>query len=351
MPRLQFLSRRGGQTHSDVARRRRLGAAVSGLTAALAFLAFVQPASAFSLVGVRKQIINNTGLPTPAGPYQVQVDCSPAGPHTIVSLTSPGALQQNLQVQAGSVCAIAELTPPQPPRKDCRWYVSYPDGQKVRAGEIGKVVNELKCDGGGKSTVSVIKRIVNNTGLPTPAGPYQMQVNCSPNGPNTTVSLTSPNNLQQTISVPTGSVCSIVELPPPTPRKDCRWLVSYPNGERVRDGGTEVVVNELKCGDNPGARLTVRKLIVNNSPVAAPAGPYQVQVSCTPNGPNTTVSLTSPNNLQQTLPLPAGSVCSIVELPPPPSPLSACRWSVSYPNGQTGLTGGYADVVNKLTCS
>ena len=298
---------------------------------------------------VTKQIINNTGLPTPAGPYQIEVNCTPGGPNTTVSLTSPNNLQQTISVPSGSSCTLHEISAPVP-RKDCKWVTTYPTSDvRIDSAIHRTVVNELKCDGGG-SNITVVKRIINNSGLPTPAGPYQMQVNCSPNGPSTTIGLTSPNHLQQTISVPAGSVCSIVEIPPP-PRKDCKWYVSYPDGERTRAGGTEVVVNELKCDGKPGSPLVVSKRIVNNSPVAAPAGPYQVQVNCSPYGPNTTVSLTSPNNLQQTLSVPSGSVCSIVELPPPPSPLANCRWSVSYPNGQTGLTGGAAGVVNTLTCS
>lgn len=97
--------------------------------------------------------------------------------------------------------------------------------------------------GGGK--IAVIKQIVNNNaGIPTP-GPFVIQVNCSPNGPNTTVSLTS-QSLSQILNVSAGSICKIEEVPPKAP-DGCKWITTYPNGQTGKAGDKLVVQNELKC--------------------------------------------------------------------------------------------------------
>ena len=300
------------------------------------------------LTVIKRIVNNNPGMPTPAGPYQIKVDCNPSGPHTTVSLTSPGNLQQVVLVPANSVCTIVELPPPPPP-KGCEWRVSYPGGQQSQAGGALVVINELKC-GGGTTPFTVIKRIHNdNPALPTPTGPYQVKVDCSPSGPHTTVSLTSPGSLQQTLQVPAGSMCSIVELTPPPPPKGCEWIVSYPGGQSGPAGGSLVVMNELKCGGHQTGPLTIVKRVVNNNPgVPTPTGPFLVQANCTPNGPNTSVTLIGPAYLQSSVIAPLGSQCTIAELPPAPIP--NCRWITTYPNGQQGQPGGTLNVVNELKC-
>lgn len=119
----------------------------------------------------------------------------------------------------------------------------------------------------------------------------------------------------------------------------------------------------LSCeGDGVGA-LTVVKTVVADSTIPPPKGPFLVNVICTPNGPNTTVSLSSANGYQQVVPrIPAGSACTVTEQPPVvPADLArlGCHWETSYPGQgadagpRTALTSGAnitRRVVNRWAC-
>lgn len=305
---------------------------------------------------VIKKVVNNTAFPTPNTPFQVRVDCSPSGTQSTVTLTSPNSLQRTVTVPPGGPCAITELPPPAP--RPCNWITSYPNGRRSMPGGALLVVNELRCkgdDGGGlHGRLTVIKKVVNATGVPTPNAAFQVRVDCSPMGPDSTVTLTYPGALQRTMPVPAGSQCVVTELAPPPPPRPCTWITTYPNGQRSMPGGALLVVNELKCrGDEGGGesgRLSVVKRIVNTTGFPTPNVAFKVQVDCRPSGPQSTVSLAPPNGLSQVLAVPAGSQCTISESDPP-APPKPCAWATSSsPPGQSGGPGATLTVVNTLVC-
>lgn len=103
-------------------------------------------------------------------------------------------------------------------------------------------------------TITITKRIVNNTANPTP-GPFQVLVDCGP-VPKQTVTLSSQNSFQQSVNIPAGSSssCTITEQPPAAPL-GCEWITTYPSGQTGAAGSTVVVQNELKC--EPTGPITV----------------------------------------------------------------------------------------------
>lgn len=98
-------------------------------------------------ITVTKTVINRTGMPTPATPFQVRVDCWPTGSVAIVILRSSEDFTRTVPVRPGSQCRISELPPPPP--TPCRWITRYPGGQDVRPGRVARLINELRCEGIG----------------------------------------------------------------------------------------------------------------------------------------------------------------------------------------------------------
>jgi hypothetical protein len=96
--------------------------------------------------------------------------------------------------------------------------------------------------------------------------------------------------------------------------------------------------------------LNVHKNILVDPRFPPPNIPFVVDVHCTPNGPNTSVTLTSSNQYTQIVNgIRPGSRCTVVE-----RPLPACHWVTSYPSGQTAVVsaGQTANsiVLNKWVC-
>ena len=107
--------------------------------------------------------------------------------------------------------------------------------------------------------------------------------------------------------------------------------------------------------------IKLNKQVINEAPpaLAPPSTGFQVQLTCTPNGPNTLVLLNAANNLRETITsiLPE-SVCTISEVPPnvPVELLRrGCRWETSYPDGQSATIEAAVTkelrVVNRWTCT
>ena len=243
---------------------------------------------------------------------------------------------------------------------------------------------KLSCDGG---SITVVKTVFNDSGGPVPNGSFAVDVNCGPNGPNTTLALSSANSFQDSVMyIPLGSQCTINEQAPKAP-PGCRWATTYPQGKSIiiaNLGYRREVHNRLSCQavkpagsltgpvsiggpltafpvkDVTSGTITVLKKVVNDSTSAPPPNvPFQVQVTCSPSGPSVPVTLSSVNNFTQVVAsVPANSVCTIVELAPTvPLDLAqrGCRWETSYPDGQNATMPSPATalgrtVVNRWTC-
>ena len=138
----------------------------------------------------------------------------------------------------------------------------------------------LSCEADRAGTLTVSKTVVSDGPIPPPNMPFLVDVRCPPNGPNTTVTLTSANGYQQVVAgVTPGANCTITERPPAVPadlaRRGCRWETSYP-GQEAGPGPrttptsgpniTRRIVNRWICkpegGGGTGARrsdLSIRK--------------------------------------------------------------------------------------------
>lgn len=119
----------------------------------------------------------------------------------------------------------------------------------------------------------------------------------------------------------------------------------------------------LSCEANRTGTLTINKTVVSDGPIPPPNMPFLVDVRCPPNGPNTTITLTSANGYQQVLAgITPGANCTVTERPPAvPAELArrGCRWETSYPGQDTGpgprttLTSGpniTRRIVNRWVC-
>lgn len=120
--------------------------------------------------------------------------------------------------------------------------------------------------------------------------------------------------------------------------------------------GSIMLVSGASLGAQTGT-LTVYKTFEPTSlgaTMGAPAS-FPVQIACSP-GTTTTVSLSSANQFQsQTSAMPAGTVCTIIELTPQNATLRpGCRWSpVVYPKEQrVTIPNGTASLVvqNGISC-
>ncbi|MBA4071343.1 MAG: hypothetical protein C0497_05820 [Gemmatimonas sp.] len=120
--------------------------------------------------------------------------------------------------------------------------------------------------------------------------------------------------------------------------------------------GLTLFVSAASLGAQTGT-LTVYKTFEPASLAATMAIPasFPVQISCT-SGVNSTVGLNSGNQFQaQTAPMPAGAVCTIIELTPQNVTLQpGCRWTrVVYPKGQrVTIPNGASSLVvqNGINC-
>lgn len=241
---------------------------------------------------------------------------------------------------------------------------------------------KLSCEGG---SITVVKTVINDSGRPMPVGSFAVDVNCGPNGPNTTLALSSANSFQASVMyIPLGRQCSIKEQAPKAP-PGCRWLTTYPQGQNVVIGNLgyqRAVHNRLSCqgvGTLTGppihiggpliafpvesattGLITILKKVINDSTSFPPPNvSFQVQLTCAPGGPNVPVTLSPANNFTQIAGnVPAGSACTIAEQAPTvSSELAArdCRWETSYPDGQnvampSPATALNRTVVNRWSC-
>ena len=99
----------------------------------------------------------------------------------------------------------------------------------------------------------------------------------------------------------------------------------------------------------PTPPITVIKQVVNNTGRPAFGIVFRMRLQCDPAW-QTTFNMSAPDNLQQSVPVPHGSVvCTVAEIQAPrPSPL--CEWLTTYPGGQQSPPGGTLIVRNELRC-
>lgn len=281
----------------------------------------------------------------------------------------------------------ASVNLPLPPELPCE------DGNRlyhimVSPGSVGFAASgwsaqfKLAC---GSGSLTVVKTVINDSGRPIANGAFSVDVACGPNGPNTTLALSSANGFQSSVTgLHPGRTCTINEQAPKAPA-GCRWTTTYPLGKGVDIGGSGnrlEIHNRLNCQSvgNTSIRLpvrvesararvssagatgslTVRKQVVNGGTgVPPPSGPFLVQVTCSMGGPNVQVSLSSANTLTQVVgTIPANSVCTIAEQAPPVPPeltRRGCGWQTRYPDGQNATMPSPATtlsltVVNRWNC-
>ena len=265
-----------------------------------------------------------------SGTYTFSVACNgSSGPSTYpVTVTLPGGLG-TVSVPAGDTCTVTEAVPAPATSWNPPTFTGG-GGLLVNAGQPWAAqVGPVTAPGGAllvtntrkplepTGAISISKEIVNPyPALPT-FGPFQVQVGCSPGGPNTIVALTMQTP-SQVLNVPAGSSCKIEEIAPAAPA-GCQWITTYPNGQTGQNGDKLVVRNELKCAPPPPAAkipFTIRKTTGD----VMIAGNYAFTVACDgAGGPSTySVVVVLPGGLS-TVNVPAGDICVVTETAPAPA--------------------------------
>ena len=329
---------------------------------------------------VVKKVINNTGIPIPDNPFLVDINCGGNGPSTTLLLSGANKFKDSVtSIEPGKTCTIKEQAPKAP--EGCQWVTTYPKGKSVvikNAENMREVRNRLSCEKTGSNpgdgSLTIVKTVVINSTVTPPTAPFLVQVDCTNFGPSALLSLSGFNSFTQTVSnIPVDSVCSISEQAPLVPagltQQGCKWTTTYPDGQLAAMPGqaahlTRTVLNTWVCNSGntsvtiPGS-LTILKEIINNSKIIPPTAPFQVQVACSPSGPNTSVSLSDANNFKQTVPnIGVNSVCTLTEQAPfVPANMAdhGCKWTTTYPDGQTASMPKPAlaltrTVLNSWTC-
>ena len=285
------------------------------------------------------------------GGGSLPIGCSPgAGPVLPISCTAAIAMQPG---QTG-FALFSFNVPPGDPFANC---VSVYHGAQANTLPDANPANnidictEMGGSGSGNSdpdpgrlgSATFMKKLRNdNPGVQAPTS-YQISLTC--NGTTSTGTLAAPG-YTQTLSMPAGATCQWQEIAPAAP-KGCRWITAYPNGQAVHDGDTLRVENTLQCEPaEPDGKITFVKRVINDTPNKV-AGPFDVQVKCSPSITQDVVHLTAPG-FQQSIAVSPRAQCKFEEtMPEAPK---GCKWSVSYPEGQTAKAGDTVVIVNKLEC-
>jgi hypothetical protein len=325
--------------------------------------------------------------PIPPGiTFPVQVACTPNGPNQTVNLTAAAPSVTLPNIIAGGVCTLTELSPVGPIPQNCHWGpVTYPNGQSATIAAQSTaglaVQNTMVCGPLPTGSLTVNKKISapQRGSLPNLTGVvFPVNVVCTPSGPSTTVTLTAANPSQVIRQIPVGSSCNVVE-PPVQQTVSCgRPLVgvvsppTYVPGQNVTitaPPATPSVEVDNVIGCVPLSSWTIIKTLVNLTHVPLPNVQFPVTITCNPFGSVLHLNLASTNTSSQTVNLPAGSNCTIVEgpLPPPalipgacPGTNSLAGWTapVYMPGGITtiqpqpaGLNPESVRIDNKFVCN
>ena len=284
---------------------------------------------------------------------------------------------------AGTQCTVTEGTlPPVTCRNGATavWYAATftPNPAAVTIGTGNSqvtVANALKCPSTPTGSVTFIKVIDNPQGINIPAGTtFTVNVTCGTTV--TPVTLTTPNQLSQTVSGISLFQCTVNEATPPQiPCPDgtfATWAQPIYTPSAAGQPVSETVTNKLTCGGGTptGGSVQVYKTVFvdgmdmvagftepNNAPSwVQPVVGFPITVTCGTAAP-VPGSLDASNNWNTTVSnLPLGT-CTVAEVQPPPAqwPGSDCHWVTSYPQGQqVTITASGAPVVeirNEQICS
>jgi uncharacterized repeat protein (TIGR01451 family) len=314
---------------------------------------------------VFKKVENDASIPPPPTIFYADVQCQPGGPNVTLELSDGNGFHNTATgIAMGAACTVTEQPPAVPAelaRKGCHWETEYTGGQRFRIGDLkankAEIVNHWICKGQGTGTFTIIKKVINESNITPPDVPFTIDVTCQPGGPQTTVTLSSANNWQQTLTgLAAGATCTTTEEPPPVPadlaRRGCHWEMGpgpiyagdKPRIAVVDPKLTRTIFNRWICkGDNTGT-LTIIKKVVSDGPVPPPDVNFVIDVNCQPGGSQTSVTLNSGNNWQQTLSgLATGAVCTTTEEPPQVPPeykRRGCYWESDHPVDPTHNDNG-----------
>jgi uncharacterized repeat protein (TIGR01451 family) len=311
---------------------------------------------------VVKSVVNATGGPAPIpATFPMTVDCTSPGPaHQAVSVAPGGAGSTIANIPAQAYCTVTEAALGRIGRvQGCNggtasWatVVGPAQGVTISANGVATVTvrNTLTCDKPpATGTLTVYKRVVNATGGPMPVLPkFHMTAHCTPSEPlNAPVSVGANQGVSLAAPIVANSSCRVTEprLAAIAGVKACKgatasWTTTYSPTAIVPAGGnaTLTVTNTLACDKPPATgTLTLIKRVVVDGPIPPPNMPFVILVNCPPNGPNTTVTLSSANGYQQTVQgVAAGGSCITTEQPPAvPADLArrGCHWETEGPAG------------------
>jgi hypothetical protein len=307
-------------------------------------------------VKVTKQVVNNTGLATPAS-YQVTLACTYPGitlPATTFNLAS-GASGTAGNIPIGSTCTVSDSPPVPPGSNSCAfpvWQISSiplsPFTTSMTPGATTSVTlkNTLTCR--PVSSIRIQKTTSVPSGLPPPPLTFSFSVSCSPMGPNGIFPV--PANGQLIIpNIPIVSTCTVAEIVPTYPIPDCSWTAT-PNPVTLTVNvpikvPTAKFTNKLVCT----GKIRIKKSTSVPLGTSLPAS-ILFNVNCSPGGAFTITM--PPNGLSAPLTVATPSACSVTEqVPPAPA---GCFWTVvKFPPGNVSVPPvGTATVnfTNKLTC-
>jgi uncharacterized repeat protein (TIGR01451 family) len=234
---------------------------VPGGTAGVSVANKLVCAAAVGRLFIEKQTIAPAGTPLPAT-IPFNVNCGPGASNLPVSVPVSG-VSLPLNIAAPATCTITEQVPPAPP--GCVWSVTQlpPGNLAIGAGAnvTVTVIDRLVCS--PVDLTLLVRKFVLVDGSKTPVSPNQLSfwptaafkvdVTCGTN-PAAHYTLSTGNNFQaQHGQVPTGTNCTIVEIPPPAPA-NCSWATSYPQGQSALITGNQVVrdiYDRLTCPAKP----------------------------------------------------------------------------------------------------
>lgn len=223
---------------------------------------------------VLKSVTNATGAPAPIpAAFAMTADCTPSGPsHQSLSVVPGGAGTTITGIAAQSHCTVVETPLASITHVEgchggsASWTTLIAPAQPVSiaANTITNVAvrNTLACDKpAGTASLTIFKKVINDSPIPPPDVLFYVDVNCQTNGPNTTVKLGSGNNYHDAVSgIAIGSNCAITEQVPSVPadlaRRGCHWVTDYPDDQRVpissAEGAKLTVVNHWVCKTGSG---------------------------------------------------------------------------------------------------
>ena len=339
-------------------------------------LTCVDPNSA--VVAVVKTVTNNTPADLTGWRYPATVTCGGVVVSTLQLAEFGPQYVSGAGVALGAPCTIAEILPlplPVAPkgRRLCpegmtaQWLLpTYSPGQTIIAAiqpDMVTINNVLTCVKEGGGTLTVIKKVTNNTGADLEGWRYPITVYCD-GRPEVVLSLTD-GGFDTVTGVAPGVDCKVVEDTPHLPERACpegmvpQWTVIAPN-DYVHAGGTATIENVLDCvkAEKPAGTIVVTKQVTNNTAaVLPPDQQYVVNVYCD-GSPDASFGLADQQSgVVNNVPLAAD--CKVVEDTPqlPPSMTEgACppgmvpQWTTTSSPAGYVHAGDQVTVQNVLDC-